>query len=305
MGAVPLFGLHSGRRRAIIKGNKKKQRPEEGLNEHESRIAPLVLQAGRMILDARDVEMTGRVTEKAEDAANLVTAYDKAVQDYLVSALTALYPDACFLAEEQENDAAVLTAPRCFVIDPIDGTANFIHGLCHSSVSLAMLESGKIVFGAVYDPYLDELYTATLGGGAYLNGRRISVSGRTPRHAMTVFGTSPYQKERFGNATFRLAEALCRKTRDVRRSGSAALDLAAVAAGRADIFFELALSPWDMAAGLLLIREAGGTVTGLDGAHLELGGDAAGVLAANPACYGFLLTEARAVLDDNAKGELL
>ena len=267
------------------------------MNEHESRISPLVLQAGRMILEARDVEATGQVSEKAEDAANLVTAYDKAVQEYLVSALTALYPDARFFAEEQENDTAVLSAPRCFVIDPIDGTANFIHGLCRSSVSLAMLEEGVTVFGAVYDPYLDELYTATLGGGAYLNGRRISVSGRTPQHAMTIFGTSPYQKERQGANTFRLAERLYRKTRDVRRSGSAALDLAAIAAGRADIFFELSLSSWDVAAGLLLIREAGGTVTGLDGARPALG-EAAGVLAANPACYGFLLDEARAVLTD-------
>ena len=273
------------------------------MNRHESQIFPLVREAGRRISAARDVELTGGVSEKLEDAANLVTLYDTAVQEFLVLELTALYPDACFLAEEQENKASATTGARCFVIDPIDGTSNFIHGLCRSVVSLAMLEHGEVVLGAIYDPYLDELFTATRGGGAYLNGRRIFVSSRDPRHAMTVFGTSPYYKDRFAADTFRLAESLFRKTRDVRRSGSAALDLASVAAGRLDIFFELLLSPWDIAAGLLLIREAGGRISDADGAPLSLAGTTS-VLAANPACYEFLLTEARTVLGRDMKGDL-
>lgn len=265
------------------------------MQSYETAICPLLREAGRRILSACDVEHTGRVSEKGEDAANLVTAYDTAVQEYLVRELSALYPGARFLAEEQENDPAVLGAECCFVIDPIDGTANFVHGLRCSAISLSLLTHGEAVFAAVYDPYLDELFTAVRGGGAFLNGRRILVASRPPHRAMTVFGTSPYAKERYAAPTFRLAEALFRKTRDVRRSGSAALDLAHLAAGRIDVFFELTLSPWDIAAGILLIREAGGRITDLAGDPPGLGGTTS-VLAASAACYDFLFAEATAIL---------
>ncbi len=258
---------------------------------HRVTICPLIEEAGNIIRSAVDVEHSGSVLEKGADAANLVTRYDTAVQEYLLRELTARYPDALFLAEEQENDPAVLTSARCFVIDPIDGTANFIHGFRRSVISLAMLEHGVITFAAIYDPYLTEMFTAERGGGAFLNGEPIRVSPRTPEHALTSFGTCPYYKDTLGAPTFRLAEALYRKTRDVRRAGAAALDLAYVAAGRCDIFFELLLSPWDIAAGILLVEEAGGIVTDLDGAPLSLAAPTP-VLAANPACHEFLKTEA-------------
>ncbi|MBO7761469.1 MAG: inositol monophosphatase [Clostridia bacterium] len=264
---------------------------------HRDIITPLLLEAGRIIRTATLVETAGGVTEKGADSANLVTYYDTAVQAYLIEHLRAAYPDAAFMAEEQENDPAVLAAERCFIIDPIDGTANFIHGYRRSAISLAMLERGEIVLAAVHDPYLDETFTAERGKGAYLNGTPIQVSERKPRNALCVFGTAPYGKEKFGAATFRLAEALFRGTRDVRRSGSAALDLAHVAAGRCDLFFELALSPWDIAAGILLIREAGGIITDLNGAPLSLSAPTP-VLAANPACYEFLKAEAAAAMAD-------
>ena len=162
---------------------------------HRFTICPLLETAGDVILSAGDVEHFGGVSEKGADAANLVTRYDSAVQEYLVRELTARYPDAAFMAEEQENDPAVLAAPRCFVIDPIDGTANFIHGYRRSAISLAMLEHGEITFAAVYDPFLSEMFTATRGGGAFVNGEEIHVSPRPPEHALTVFGTSPYYKE--------------------------------------------------------------------------------------------------------------
>jgi myo-inositol-1(or 4)-monophosphatase len=243
---------------------------------------------------------SGGVFEKGEDPANLVTVYDKAVQDYLERAILRLYPEAVFMAEEQENDPAVLAADCCFVIDPIDGTANFVHGLCRSVISVAMLSRGVTVMGAVYDPYNDDLYFATLGGGAFLNGRPIRVSDRAPIDAMTAFGTTPYEKDEYGDVTFALAEALFRKTRDVRRFGAAALDLAYVAAGRCDMFFEMKLSPWDIAAGLLLVSEAGGRVSDMRGGALTLV-DRVPVLAASAACYDFLLAETKAVSERVAR----
>ena len=260
------------------------------------RVLRLVRRAGRMIRSARLT--SGGVFQKGADPANLVTVYDTAVQDYLERGLLRLYPDAVFMAEEQENDPAVLTAERCFVIDPIDGTANFVHDLSRSVISVAMLSRGEVVMGLVYDLYNDEAYFATRGGGAYLNGRPIRVSDRAPADAMTAFGTTPYEKEETADATFALASVLFRKTRDVRRFGAAALDLAYVAAGRCDMFFEMKLSPWDIAAGILLVTEAGGRVSDMSGAPIALGGRVP-MLAASAACYDFLLAEARAVLEAN------
>ena len=120
----------------------------------EKRVLRLVRRAGRMIRSARLT--SGGVFQKGADPANLVTVYDTAVQDYLERGLLRLYPDAVFMAEEQENDPAVLMAERCFVIDPIDGTANFVHGLSRSVISVAMLSRGEVVMGLVYDLYNDE-----------------------------------------------------------------------------------------------------------------------------------------------------
>ena len=258
------------------------------LKDYERDILPLLRRAGAHILSA-DLA-GGGVSEKGGDSANLVTVYDRAVQDELCTALLALYPDAVFMAEEQENDPAVLTAPICFIIDPIDGTANFVHGCRRSAISLAVKEGGVTVFGAVYDPYLDEMFYATLGGGAFINGKPMAVADRPPTQGLAVFGTAPYQKDRYGAATFALAERIYRTARDVRRSGSAALDLAYVAAGRYDMYFELSLSPWDIAAGLLLVREAGGTVTDVRGDEPPLA-TVTSVVAASPASHSYLLAE--------------
>ena len=258
------------------------------MKEYEREILPLLRRAGERILSA-DLS-GGGVSEKGGDSANLVTVYDRAVQDELCTALLALYPYAVFMAEEQENDPAVLSAPLCFIIDPIDGTANFVHGCRRSAISLAVLEGGVTVFGAVYDPYLGETFYATLGGGAFVNGAPMRAADRIPTHGLAVFGTTPYQKERYGAASFSLAERIFRTARDVRRSGSAALDLAYVAAGRYDMYFELSLSPWDIAAGLLLVREAGGTVTDIRGGEPPLL-SATSVVAASNACHPYLLAE--------------
>ena len=234
------------------------------------------------------------VTAKA-GTANFVPIYDVAVQKFVLDEIHQRFPDAVFMSEEKENDTEVLQAPRCFILDPIDGTANFIHNYRHSCISLAMLENGKTVFGAIYNPYLDEMFCAVAGAGATLNGNPIPVSDCRVENGFATFGTAPYYKDTLAEPTFALASILFRTMSDVRRSGSAALDLAYIAVGRTDAFFELRLSPWDIAAGELLIREAGGIVTQLDGSPLTLTSPCS-VFAGNANTHPYLLETAAKVV---------
>jgi myo-inositol-1(or 4)-monophosphatase len=228
----------------------------------------LMKEAGKIILSAH-IDRQDGVTEK-EGNANFVTVYDVKTQDYLIDGIKKAIPDAVFMAEEQDNDTSVLNAGHCFIIDPIDGTTNFIRDCKHSCISVAMLERGVTVFGAVYDPYLDELFTAERGKGAFLNGKRITVSETPFNKAICGYGTAPYYRDTLGDKTFEVCKKLFMSCADVRRCGSAALDLAYLAAGRYDLFFECRLSPWDYAAGVLLIEEAGGKITDMSGEPLVL-----------------------------------
>lgn len=247
-------------------------------------ILPLIRQAGEIMLSAHDIEADGNISDKMGDAANMVTVYDVAVQNFLITEITKAIPDAYFIAEEKENDSSVLQREHCFVIDPIDGTANFIHNYRHSCISLAMFSRGETVFAAVYDPYQDEMFSAIRGGGAFLNGKKMNVVNRDITRSIVAFGTSPYYKDTLGEKTFAIAKTLFHHCSDLRRCGAAALDLAYIAAGRNDIFFEGLLSPWDIAAGYLLICEAGGIMTRLDGAPIDFSAPSP-VLAATPAVY--------------------
>ena len=209
-------------------------------------------EAGRLILRAGAYSV-----EQKEGHANFVTSVDKAVQAYLAEALRALLPGSAFIGEEQENDA--LTDAPTWIIDPVDGTTNLIHDYRHSAVSIALAESGAPVLGAVYQPYADELFFAEKGRGATLNGQPIHVADTPFENALVGFGTSPYNEE-LAEVSMQLALTCLRRCADVRRTGSAALDLAYVACGRMDAFFELILRPWDYAAGSLLVTEAGGKI---------------------------------------------
>lgn len=236
------------------------------------RMEALLREAGKMILAAHASEHddTEESVKIKPGSANFVTVYDVKVQNFLMDSIKALIPDAVFIAEEKENDPAVLNGAHCFIIDPIDGTTNFIHDYHHSCISLAMISKGETVLGMVYDPSLDELFSAEKGQGAYLNGKRVTVSDHEFPFAVVAFGTSPYYKDTLAEKTFAFARDMFLAASDVRRPGSAALDLAYLAAGRNDIFFEFILSPWDIAAGALLIREAGGVITQIDGSPLTL-----------------------------------
>ncbi|MBR0144206.1 MAG: inositol monophosphatase [Clostridia bacterium] len=226
-------------------------------------LCTLLHKAGEIMLSAHG---SGRVFTKPGDA-NYVTEYDIRVQRFLREELSRLLPEADFIGEEDEEKHG--SESLRWIVDPIDGTTNFMHGLLESSVSAALCEGGDTLLGAVYQPYRDEFFFAEKGKGASLNREAIRVSGHAPEGALFTFGTTPYDRSSAGK-TFRLLEAVFPFVADLRRSGSAAQDMAYVAAGRTDGFFEYRLSPWDFAAGKLLVTEAGGLASDLSGKALDV-----------------------------------
>lgn len=195
--------------------------------------------------------------------ANFVTKYDCMVQNIVAEKLKAILPEAEFLGEEDDSSIDE-TKEYIFVVDPIDGTTNFIKDYHVSCISIGLLKNGKRYLGVVYNPYLDEMFYAVKGKGAFLNGTPIHVSSEDLSNGIVLFGSSPYNTE-LAKASFDLAYEYFTKALDIRRSGSAALDLCSVAAGRAELYFEMILSPWDFAAGALILEESGGIVSTLDG----------------------------------------
>ena len=234
-------------------------------------------QAGKIMLEAEKASID--VKEKT-GSANFVTQYDMAVQENLRQALQRICPEADFLGEEG-NERPEQTA-LVFIVDPIDGTTNFIHGYRHSAISIALAQNGKIEYGVVYNPYTEEVFSAARGRGAYRNGEPIHVSNRPMKEALICFGTSPYDPS-LAEPSFRLAKRLFDIAADIRRSGSAALDLCAIAAGQCEFDFELVLQPWDFAASSLMIEEAGGRISRPDGTPLH-------ILEPNPVIAGNRLT---------------
>lgn len=247
-------------------------------------IAKIVKKAGKIILSAHDINNT--VTDK-EGSANFVTKYDVAVQQMLFAELSAVFPGAKFVGEEENQHSDKLPDGVCFIIDPIDGTTNFIKHYSHSAVSVAMIVDGEAQIGVVYDPYLDEMFTAERGKGAFLNGRPIKSSDNRLERSLVLFGSSPYYPE-LTDRSFALARKLFDRSCDIRRSGSAALDLCYIASGKCDFFFELLLSPWDYAAGMLIVTEAGGVCRNIDGGNITLEKGCGIVAASKPAYEDYL-----------------
>lgn len=245
------------------------------------RLIAVVRRAGDMIRNAHDIE---KDTHEKNGAADLVTKYDVAVQAFLQKELLALVPEADFLGEEGEHET--LDKPWVFVVDPIDGTTNFVRHMHHSNIAVALVHEGCVVYGVVYNPFTEEMFAARRGGGAFLNGRPIHVSDRDMSHAITLCGSTIYDR-RFTDRSFSLMRRLYDLGLDFRRFGSAELDVCYVACGRAEVFFECRLSPWDYAAGSLILTEAGGKITRLDGSPIDpyRGGS---VWATNGICHSVL-----------------
>lgn len=204
-----------------------------------------------------------------EGRHNLVTEYDHKAENTIISCIHQEFPAHNFLAEESgiTGDASSVR----WIIDPLDGTVNFAHAIPIFCVSIAAEVDGEIVCGVIYQPLLNELFTALKGGGAYLNGIPLQVSRTAALHDAILVTGFPYNVSSNPDNCIDHFSSFLRVGIPIRRLGSAALDLAYTAAGRFDGFWEARLNPWDVAAGLLLVREAGGRVTDYDGREYQLG----------------------------------
>ncbi|HLA74901.1 MAG TPA: inositol-1-monophosphatase [Gammaproteobacteria bacterium] len=238
--------------------------------------------AGNIIARAVDRVDTFNVALKSQN--DFVTEIDHQAEQEIIKVIRKAYPNHGILAEEsgaQNGDEYI------WVIDPLDGTTNFLHGFPQFSVSIGIKYKGQLEQGVVYDPLRQELFTATRGGGAQLNDRRLRVS-RAKGLEGALLGTGfPFKHQQHLDPYLNTFRALFPMTAGIRRAGSAALDLAYVAAGRLDGFWEIGLSEWDMAAGILIIQEAGGMVSDFSGGndYLETGN----VVAGTPRVYKAML----------------
>lgn len=254
--------------------------------------------AGAIII--RNLGLLGQGDIVRKQAADFVTRVDTEAEGAVIGAIRERFPDHGFLAEESGEDknprggraGEEVKNKNLWIIDPLDGTTNYIHGYPVFSVSIALQAEDELVAGVVFDPVRDELFTAEKGKGAFLNGRRLTVSGFGLPDAVIATGF-PFRNRQLLDDYLRVFRNIFSRVSDLRRAGSAALDLASVASGRCDGYFEAKLKPWDLAAGSLLVREAGGIVSdwaGGDG-FLRIGD----IVAAPPHLHADLLKEVRAV----------
>jgi myo-inositol-1(or 4)-monophosphatase len=247
--------------------------------------------AGNLIVRSLNrLESVGVETKGRND---FVSDVDRAAEQEIISTVRRAYPDHGFLAEESGSTAASADQP-VWIVDPLDGTTNFLHGFPQFAVSIAIQHRGQLQHAVIYDPLRQELYTASRGAGAHLDNRRIRVSKSKGLEGALIGTGFPFRENlRYLDAYMGMLRAVSLRAAGVRRPGSASLDLAYVACGRTDGFFELGLAPWDTAAGTLLIQEAGGRIGTLTGAEYELGPH---VVAGSPKVYEALLQELRPFL---------
>ena len=211
------------------------------------------------------------ITVKNGQEKNLVTEIDKKSEELVVSIIRKHFPGHDILAEESGSEHGKQSEYR-WIIDPLDGTTNFTHGLPIYCVSIGLERKGEVIAGVIYDPNLDELFSAEKGRGAFLNGRRLRVSQTPSLNQSLLVSGFPYNVSENPDNCLEHFVNFVIECQGVRRMGSAAIDLAYVAAGRYDGFWEVHLNAWDMAAGVILIREAGGKITGFDGDEINICG---------------------------------
>lgn len=248
-------------------------------------------EAGRVI--TRNFNRVDRLTIANKGRNDFVTEVDRNAEAAIIEVLREKYPNHAILAEESGAQAG---NEYEWVIDPLDGTTNFLHGLPQFAVSIALKVKGRLDLSVVYDPIHEEMFTASRGEGALLNDRKIRVTNRKGLEGALLGTGIPFRDLRFVDNYLGMMKDLARDTAGIRRPGSAALDFAYVACGRTDGFWELGLSEWDFAAGALLVREAGGLVTDIAGGerYLETGN----VIAGNLKVHNAMLRRIRPHLDD-------
>ncbi len=255
-------------------------------------VIDIAVEAGQFL--KQSVGTVRTVERKLGQDSNLVTEVDKRSEAMIRERVRLKYPGHAILGEE--SGGSIEGAETVWIIDPLDGTTNFTHGLPIFCVSIGVQHRGELIAGVVYDPNLDELFSAERGSGAFLNGRRLQVSQTAElRESLLVTGFPYNIRENPFHAVEHFG-AFLMEAQAVRRLGSAALDLCYVAAGRFDGFWEVALNSWDMAAGMLLVREAGGTVTDFRGNEMQVTG--VDLLATN----GRIHEAMKEVLKKNLKG---
>ena len=233
---------------------------------------------------SRSLARSGSLDIVTKARNDFVSEVDRAAEREIIATLRKAYPDHAILAEESgaQGDSEYL-----WVIDPLDGTTNFLHGLPQFAISIALKHRGRLEVAVIYDPMRDELFTAERGGGAQRDGKRLRVSGRKGLDGALIGTGFPFKAEEHLDAYLATFRALFPLVADVRRAGSAALDLAWVACGRLDGFWEIGLSEWDTAAGALLIREAGGLVSDFSGGEEYL--QSGNVVAGSPKVFEGIL----------------
>ena len=236
----------------------------------------------------RAAENIEQLKIKHKTLNDLVSEVDHAAEAAIISSLQKVYPNHAFLAEESGRTGE---SDYEWIIDPLDGTTNFLHGFPVYAVSIAMSYKKQLQVAVVYDPCRNDLYTAARGAGAYLNEKRIRVSKRDKLIDCLIGTGFPFKANSDIDSYTDMFKTIALKTAGIRRPGAAALDLANVAAGRLDGFWEIGLSPWDMAAGALLIKEAGGLVGDLEGEDQFL--DSGRIVAGNPKIFVQLLSALR------------
>jgi myo-inositol-1(or 4)-monophosphatase len=250
--------------------------------------------AGRILL--RYFERTDQLSVTSKSRNDFVSEVDRGAEAAIIQELRSKYPDHSILAEESGEHQG---SDFQWVIDPLDGTTNYLHGFPQFSVSIALKYRNRLEQAVVYDPLREEMFTASRGQGAQLNDRRLRVASRTSLEGALVGTGFPYRDHSHLDAYLGMFKAMIQDTAGIRRPGSAALDFAYVAAGRSDGFWELGLAQWDLAAGALLISEAGGVVSDIGGGdrYLETGNIVAGNLKVHQA----MLARIRPFLSDTLK----
>ena len=247
---------------------------------------------GRVLL--RYLEHVEKLDVRAKSHNDFVSEVDRRAEEAILQVLRATYPDHAILAEES---GAHGKSDFEWVVDPLDGTTNYLHGFPQFSVSVALRHRGRLECGVVYDPLREEMFTAARGAGAQLNERRVRVANRQSLDGALIGTGFPFREQRHLDAYLGMFKTMIQATAGVRRPGSAALDFAYVACGRTDGFWEVGLSEWDFAAGALLVSEAGGTVSDLAGGtrHFETGN----VVAGNLKVHGAMLQALRPHLSES------
>lgn len=253
-------------------------------------------EAGDII--ARSADRIDQLQIENKDKNDFVTEIDRAAENAIIGLLKKSYPDHAFLGEESGKHEGAKDASTQYqwIIDPLDGTTNFLYGIPHYAVSIALKKDGKLDQAVIYDPIKDDLFYASRGGGAFLNNRRMRVSKRLSLENALLTTGVPYRpdQDELVDKYFQTMKALIVNTAGVRRPGAASLDLAYVAAGRYDGFWEFGLHEWDIAAGVLLVQEAGGLVGDLNGgdSHFATGD----IVAASPKVFKDMIKRLHAVL---------